>query len=117
MNDISYFHRLELCNLEALKLRRLHVNLITMNKILNGVICVNLESCISSSTMHSIRGYIFRLNKYRAKLEIRNFFSMRSVKVWNSLPSDIVCCISVNSFVKRLKSFNIFHFLKGHACQ
>ena len=42
---------------------------------------------------------------------------MRTVNVWNSLPNDIVCCTSVNIFVKSLKSFNILHFLMGHARQ
>ena len=74
MNDISYSHRLELCNLEVLELRRLHIDLIMMYKILNGVICVNLKKCISMSTIHSIRGNAFELYKYRAKLDIRNFF-------------------------------------------
>ena len=55
MNDISYFHRLELCNLELSELRHLHADLIMINKILNGVICVNLENYISLSTMHHTR--------------------------------------------------------------
>ena len=42
---------------------------------------------------------------------------MRTVNVCNSLPNNIVCCTSVNNFIKRLKSLIIFHFLKGHACK
>ena len=44
MNDISYSHSLELCNLKLLELRRLHADLIMMHKILNGVMCVYLEN-------------------------------------------------------------------------
>ena len=105
---------LELCNLELLELglRRLHAGLIMMNKILNGIICVNLDNYISLSTMHHTKGETFKLYKYRAKLDKKIFFTLKTVNVWNSLPNE-----SVNSFVKRLKSFNILHFLKGHACQ
>ena len=46
MNDISYSHRLKLCNLEVSELCRLHADLIMMYKILNGVLCVYLENCI-----------------------------------------------------------------------
>ena len=74
MNDISYSHRLKLCNLEVLELRRLHTDLIMMYKILNGVICVNLENYISLPTMHHTRGNTYKLYKYRAKLDIRKFF-------------------------------------------
>ena len=117
MNGIDYSRRLELCNLELLELRRLHADIIMMYKILNGVICVNLENYISLSAMHHTRGNTFKLYKYRAKLDIRKFFfSMRIINLWNSLPNNIVCCTSVKSFVKRLKSFNLSHFLKGHAC-
>ena len=46
INDISYSHRLKLCNLEVLELRRLHTDLIMMYKIFKDVLCVNLEHCI-----------------------------------------------------------------------
>ena len=60
----------------------------------------------------------FQTVKISCKIRyIQIFFTMRTVNVWNSLSNDIVCCTSINIFVKRLKSFNILHFLKGHACQ
>ena len=74
MNDISFSNRLKLCNLELLELLRLHADLIMIYKILNGVICVNLDNYISLSAMHQTRGNTFKLYKYRAKLDIRNFF-------------------------------------------
>ena len=46
-----------------------------------------------------------------------HFFTLRTISVWNSLPNDIICCTSVNSFAKRLKSINILHFLTGHTSQ
>ncbi len=61
MKDITYSHRLELCNLELLELRHLHADLIVMYKILNGVICLNLENCISLSTMQHNRGNTSKL--------------------------------------------------------
>ena len=67
--------------------------------------------------MHFTRGNTFKLNrlKYRAKLNTKILFSMRTINVWNSLPHDIVCSTSVNSFVKRLESVNILvhSFLRG----
>ena len=68
--------------------------------------------------MYFTTGNTFKLYKYRAKLDKRNFsFTVRTFNVWNSLPNDIICCTSVNSFVKKLKSFNLLYVLKGHACQ
>ena len=74
MNVIRYSHRLELCNLEELELRGLHADNIMIYKILNGVICVNLENYISLSTMLYTRGNNLKLYKYRAKLNIGKFY-------------------------------------------
>ena len=117
MNDINYPHRLKLYNLAVLELRRFHAHLIMMYKILNGVICVrpNLENCTPLSTMHATRGNTFKLYKYRAKLDIRNVFPVRTVNALNSLSNDIVCCTSVISLLKSLSFLNIFDytFLRG----
>ena len=67
--NISYSHRLELCNFELLEIRRLHADLIIMYIILNDDICVNLENYTSLSTMHHNRENTFKLYNYRAKLD------------------------------------------------
>ena len=84
-----YQDRLKLCNLESLKTRRLHVDLILMYKIINSTIHVDLHNRVSIS--YSItRGNKYKLNKYHAKLDIRKyFFAFRTVNIWNFLHNDI----------------------------
>ena len=43
----------------------------------------------------------------------QHFFVVRVVKVWNSLPADVVCANSVSVFVHELKSVDFSQFLIG----
>ena len=45
LHDISYVNRLKSCNIELLEPRRIHSDLVMLYKILNGIICVNIDNC------------------------------------------------------------------------
>ena len=84
MHNICFVDGLKLCKLELLELRRMHVDLIMLYKILNGKLCINLDNCIFLSLgEHSTRGNRFKLQKFFAKLDIRKYFL---------LYEDIFCC-------------------------
>ena len=117
-HSVCYVDRPKLCNLEFAELCHMHANLIMLYKIFNGHICINLDNCIClSSGEHSTRGNRLKLHKFFAKLNIRkDFFAVRTVNLWNTLPDGIVACKMINNFVTKLKRAQLIKFLKGHAC-
>ena len=55
LHDISYVDRLKSCNIELLELHKIHTDLLMLSKILNGLICVNIDNCLTLS-MSNTRG-------------------------------------------------------------
>ena len=54
----------------------------------------------------TIRGNMFKLNKDRAKYDLRKFyFTNRVVNAWNSLPDHVVLSETVNTLKSRLDKF------------
>ena len=60
------------------------------------------------------RGHHLKLKKLVAKSAIRkNFFSVRVVDLWNSLPQEVVSAVSLNSFKNRLdKHWNHLKYIQ-----
>ena len=70
----------------------MHVDLILMQKIINGAIHVNLHNCVSIS-YSTTKGNKYKLIKYHAKLDIRKYiFAFRTVDVWSFLHNETVDC-------------------------
>ena len=110
------FILLYFCNLEPLEVRRLHNDVIMLYKILHNHVSVNLNNCISLSQTNYTRGNKFKLDKFRAKLDVRKcFYAFRIINIWNSLNNHVVACSTINSFVKHLKNVNMDTYLKGRA--
>ena len=85
-------------------------------KILHNHESVNMNNCISLSHTNYTRGNIYKLEKFRTKLDVRKFFyAYRIVNVWNSLNNRVIACTTINSFVKNLKNINMENYLKGRA--
>ena len=113
---MNYCDRLYFCNLEPLEVRRLHNDVIMLYKILHNHVSVNLNNCISLSQTNYTRGNKFKLDKFRAKLDVRKcFYAFRIINIWNSLNNHVVACSTINSFVKHLKNVNMDTYLKGRA--
>ena len=75
-----------------------------------------MNNCISLSHTNYTRSNIYKLDKFRAKLDVRKFFyAYRIVNVWNSLNNRVVACTAINSFVKNSKNVNMNNYLKGRA--
>ena len=116
LNYMNYCDRLYFCNLEPLEVRRLHNDVIMLYKILHSHVSVDMNNCISLSHTNYTRGKIYKLDKFRTKLDVRNFFyAYRNVDVWNSLNNWVVACTTINSFVKNLENVNMDNYLKGPA--
>ena len=57
-------------------------------------------------TENSNRGHSLKLQKQSSQLKARHdFFSLRVVDLWNSLPESMVSAPSLNSFKNRLDKF------------
>ena len=98
------------CNTELLGLRRIHIDLIMLHKILNGLICVNIDICLTFSLSNNW-GNVCKLVKNYSKLDIRKyFFALGVFDISNSLPDDIICFINVKQFTSKL---DLSHFLRG----
>ena len=117
LKDMSYTNRLNICNIESLKIRRLHTDLITLNKIIHGIIDCNSKSFNFNSISNQgnrTRGNSYKLVKSRIRLDIRKFFFCnRVVDIWNCLSNDIVNCTSVKMFACKLKKYNFSKFIRG----
>ena len=86
-------------------------------KILNDLIYVNMDNCLTLS-MSNTRGNVYKLVKYYSRLDTRKyFFALRVIDIWNSLSDDIICCTNVEQFIYKLIPTDLSHFLKGHSRQ
>jgi len=77
-----------MCNLPTLHFRRIHVDMIEVFKILVGEYDTAAAPVMDIYDLTTTRGNDFKLNKIRAKYDLRKyFFTNRAVNIWNSLPN------------------------------
>ena len=102
LRNLPYEERLRRLGLPSLFYRRTRGDTIEVYKFLHKVYEMPhtlLERAAESPT----RGHSFKLNKKHCRIEVRkNFFSMRAVNNWNSLPDDTVKAPCLNTFKARL---------------
>jgi hypothetical protein len=104
----SYAERLIKCNIVSLEKRRLITDLILCFKIINNVIELKFEDFFTFDKYNKTRGHNLKLRLPLHKTSIRqNFFSVRVVPVWNSLPSSIVNSTSLNLFKAGLEGLDL----------
>uniref|UniRef100_A0A803K404 Reverse transcriptase domain-containing protein n=1 Tax=Xenopus tropicalis TaxID=8364 RepID=A0A803K404_XENTR len=98
MEDLSYEVRLSRLGLFSLEKRRLRGDIITLYKYIRG-------DYRQIGNQHT-RGNPFRLEERSCHLkQCRWFFTVRAVRLWNALPSDVVMEDSVNAFKRGLDKF------------
>ncbi|KAK3089125.1 hypothetical protein FSP39_001036 [Pinctada imbricata] len=108
--DLTYEERLRKLKLPTLKYRRYHGDMIEMYKIISGKYDPAAANFIKLRSDHVSRdcgrGNSKTLFVQRPRLDIRKHnFSIRSTNIWNSLPDDVVCAKSLNSFKNKLDKF------------
>jgi len=95
-----------MCNLPTLHFRRIRGDMIEVFKILTGKYDTAAAPVMDIYDVKTTRGNDFKLNKIRAKYDLRKYlFTNRVVNIWNSLPNYVITAESVNSFNSRLKKF------------
>ena len=111
MSHLTYYpDRLKKLKLPTLSYRRISGDMIIVFKLLNGFkeseVGCELYRWNENTRRHGNRGNSMKLFATRSRLDIRKYnFNVRVVKIWNSLPDDIVCADSVNSFKIILDKF------------
>ena len=73
-HNMNYCDRLYFCNLEPSEVRRQHNDAIMLHKIFRSHVSVNMNNCISLSQSNYTRVNIYKLDKFRAKLDVRKIF-------------------------------------------
>jgi hypothetical protein len=114
--NIPYNERLIICTLTSLELRRLIADLTLCFKIVHNLIALKFEELFEFDANKITRGHNFklRLPKYNTNVRL-NFFAVRIVPAWNSLPASAVNSLSTASFQLALKSVNLSKCLnRGH---
>src|ERR1043165_3730449 len=101
------------CALPSLELRKLWAGIILCFQNIHQLIALDFKSFFILDNNSRTRGHNFKLKLLNFKTTLRqNFFSIRVVPIWNSLPSDIVNSATLKSFKARLKVHDLPHFLK-----
>ena len=106
--DIPYADRLQKCGLCGLEMRRLHYDLLMCYQIMNGHVALKANDFFKLDTSCRTRGHTQKLKvPGLSKSNCRaNFFAVRIVPVWNSLPQETIACDSVKSFRDKLKTID-----------
>ena len=108
----SYFHRLQILNLESLEVRGVKSDLILTYKILNNLIYLDQNKFFSINPCHnkySLRRpeYHLRTKSIPDSLTRQHFFSHRTVNIWNKLPNDIMTAKSLPIFKTKINSLDL----------
>ncbi|BHF81690.1 hypothetical protein SprV_0802482300 [Sparganum proliferum] len=112
-SSFPYATRLVNLNLFPLSYRQLRGDLLQAFRIEKGLDCnLVFEDFFEFATTTNLRGHPLKLRTRRARLDVRKFsFSVRVIKPWKALPTDVVMSPSIQSFKKNL---DIYMFRNDH---
>lgn len=102
---LAYEERLRIMNLPSLVYRRIRGDGIEVYKYVHGIYQVDSEEILprNKTTGVSTRGHSLKLQKRGSKGQLRaNFFGIRTVNLWNSMPENVVTAPTTNSFKNRI---------------
>ena len=107
LRNLSYEERLKELNLFSLSKRRMRGDLIEVFKIFKGFDNIRAEDYFAIDQTNLTRRHnSFKIiGKRFSSNEAKHFFFNRVVNVWNSLPSDVVDSVTVETFKNRLDKF------------
>ena len=89
LSDLPYHQRCAQLGLETLELRRLKYDLHYAYKVIFGLVDVD-SCCLKPLKGSRTRGHNLRVTPCQFNTSIRqDFFSVRVVNIWNSLPQDV----------------------------
>ena len=101
VKDMDYNDRLKYLNLPSLEFRRLRGDLIEIFKITNKIYDSKTTDKLFnfSSNQQGLRQHNFKIFKSHTNKKLfKNFFTNRSINIWNKLPEHVVNVKTTNSF-------------------
>ena len=103
LEQLPYGTRLRESRLSSLKKRRLQGDLIVAFQYLKGACRKAREGVFTRVCSDRMKGNSYKLEEGRFILDTRKkFFTVRMVRQWNRLPSEVVGATSVEVFKARL---------------
>ena len=103
VRDLCYEDRLKALKLPSMEYRRKRGDMIQCYKIINGLVRLEARELFTQIPSHNTRGHGQRILRTKAHKATRiKSFSQRTIKSWNSLPSEVVNAPSINAFKSRL---------------
>ena len=103
--NLSYSERLNRLNLYSVKGRLLRIDLIKVWKIFNNLSPIKPEDLFILSNLNTC-GHSFKIFVPYSNCESRKrFFFVRTIPLWNSLPTDLVSSTSLSTFKQGLHVF------------
>jgi hypothetical protein len=102
MKDLPYEERLVKMKIPSMHYRRLRDDMIQTWKYVHNKYIVDYSPFVLDSESR-VRGHSLKLKKPHAKKCVRsNFFTVRVIKNWNSLPESVISAEKINSFKNAL---------------
>lgn len=108
----DYKHRLEILGLKSLEYRRISFDIIMCYKIINQLVDLNINDFFRFAVGQT-RGHSKKLYYIGScpKTDFRKyFFTIRVIKIWNSLSDEIVSAPNLAIFKARLSRFSLSRF-------
>jgi len=106
LKGMPYSSRLRKLKLPTLKYRRERGDMIQLYKIMTKKERIDPESFFELANLDKTRGHCFKIKVPLARSNVRRqSFSARTVRLWNSLPEEVVTANSVNAFKTMLDKF------------
>ncbi len=113
LSNMPYYRRLNFLKTKSLELRRLHLDLIFLYKMLRGYFNVDSSKLFEFKSTRT-RGNSWALAEKYANSNLKKYsFAQRIVKVWNFLPEEAVSAPTVPAFKRWLHSSDLSPFLRG----
>ena len=104
---LPYDKSCALLGLDRLELRRLCADLILCYKIIGGLVLLSFDSFFTFVCNSRTQGHSFKLFLPDSRVNCRQLvFAVRVLRIWNSLPEDMVSAAHLSLFVSRLVRVN-----------
>lgn len=111
----SYFHRLQILNLESLENRGIKSDLILTYKIINNLIDIDqntifiINPCVDKYNLRRHESHL-RTKTIAHSSTRQQFFSHRTINIWNKLPNEVIKAKSLPIFKSKLNCLDLSKF-------